>query len=153
MKFSGDTDPVEIAKGFAAAGAEWMHLTDINALAGDGDNNELSEKIIRSAGIPVQFGGGFRSREAVERWIDKGAGRIVVSTMAIQTPDLVKQLARAHPDQIVVALDHFEGSVMSHGWRHKSANSQAFPIGIGGRPIRQHGPIYALIVFWQRGFK
>ncbi len=75
--FIWHVDPVETARGFAAAGAEWMHLTDINALAGDGNNNDLLEKIIRSAGIPVQLGGGFRSREVVETWIDKGAGRIV----------------------------------------------------------------------------
>lgn len=116
-------DPVETARGFAAAGAEWMHVTDINALAGDGDNNALLEEIIRAAGIPVQLGGGFRSRETVSRWIDKGAGRIVVGTMAAQDPDLVKELAKLHPDQIVLAVDIFEGRMMTDGWRHASAIS------------------------------
>lgn len=116
-------DPLETARGFAAAGAEWMHLTDIDALAGDGNNNALLEEIIRGVGIPVQLGGGFRSREMVERWIDKGAGRIVIGTMAAQEPDLVKELAKSHPDQIVLAIDIFEGKLMMEGWREPSAFS------------------------------
>ncbi len=122
-------DPVEIARGFAAAGAEWMHLTDINALAGDGDNNELSEEIIRSAGIPVQMGGGFRSRESVERWIDKGVGRVVIGTLAAQEPDMVKEMAKRHPDQIVLAVDIYQGQMMTDGWRQPSAFSPETFIG------------------------
>lgn len=118
-------DPVETARSFAAAGAQWMHLTDINALAGTGDNNELSEKIIRSAGIPVQFGGGFRSVDAVNRWIDKGVGRVVIGTMAAQDPDTVKALAKQHPDQIVLALDVSHGQMMTAGWREPSAITPA----------------------------
>jgi phosphoribosylformimino-5-aminoimidazole carboxamide ribotide isomerase len=114
-------DPVETARNWAAAGAEWLHLTDINGLAGDGDNAELAEEIIRKAGIPVQIGGGFRSREAVTSWIEKGAGRVVIGTMAARDPDAVKELAKYYPDQIVLAVDVFEGSVMTEGWRTKSA--------------------------------
>lgn len=114
-------DPIEMVKGFATAGAQWMHVTDINALAGDGNNNDLLEEIIRSAGIPVQLGGGFRSREVVTNWIEKGAGRIVVGTMAAYDPDLVKELAKFYPDQIVLAVDIFQGAVMTEGWRTKSA--------------------------------
>lgn len=114
-------DPVETARGFAAAGASWMHVTDINALAGDGNNNDLLEEIIRAAGIPVQLGGGFRSRDSVERWIEKGAGRVVVGTMAAHDPDTFMELAKRYPDQMVLALDVFEGSVMTEGWRTKSA--------------------------------
>ena len=114
-------DPVETAKSFAAAGAEWMHVTDINALAGDGHNNDLLENIIRAVGIPVQLGGGFRSRDAIERWIDKGAGRIVVGTMAAYDPELLRELAKFFPDQIVLAVDIYQGAVMTEGWRTKSA--------------------------------
>lgn len=116
-------DPVETARGFAAAGAEWMHVTDINALVGDGNNNDLLEEIIRAAGIPVQLGGGFRSREVVSRWIDKGVGRVVLGTLAVQDPDLVKELAKFHPGQIVLAVDIFEGRMMTDGWRYPSAIS------------------------------
>lgn len=114
-------DPVETARSFVAAGAEWVHITDINALAGDGNNNDLIEQIIRSVGASVQLGGGFRSKEAVETWIDKGAGRIVLGTLAAHDPDGFKTLAMLHPDQIVLAVDVFEGAVMTEGWRTKSA--------------------------------
>ncbi len=114
-------DPIDTARSFAAAGAEWMHVTDINALAGEGDNSDLIEQIIRSAGIPVQMGGGFRSREGVDAWIDRGAGRIVIGTMAAHDPQTFKTLAKLYPDQIVLAVDVFEGSVMTEGWRSKSA--------------------------------
>lgn len=110
-------DPVETAHAFAQAGASWMHVTDINALAGDGDNNELIEEIIRTVGIPVQVGGGFRSRDRIEQWIDKGAGRVVVGTMAVHDPDLLRELTKYHPDQIVLAVDIYQDQVMTDGWR------------------------------------
>ncbi|MEO0774464.1 MAG: 1-(5-phosphoribosyl)-5-[(5-phosphoribosylamino)methylideneamino] imidazole-4-carboxamide isomerase [Pseudomonadota bacterium] len=114
-------DPVKTACGFTEAGAEWMHVIDIDAAAGRGDNSDLIEEIIRAVRIPVQVGGGFRSREGVEAWIDKGAGRIVLGTMAAHDPQTVKALADEYPDQIVLAVDVFEGSVMTEGWRTKSA--------------------------------
>ncbi|MEM7732054.1 MAG: 1-(5-phosphoribosyl)-5-[(5-phosphoribosylamino)methylideneamino] imidazole-4-carboxamide isomerase [Pseudomonadota bacterium] len=114
-------DPVKTACGFTEAGAEWMHVIDIDAVAGVGDNSDLIEEIIRSVHIPVQVGGGFRSREGVEAWIDKGAGRIVLGTMASHDPQTFKALAHEYPDQIVLSVDVFEGSVMTEGWRTKSA--------------------------------
>jgi phosphoribosylformimino-5-aminoimidazole carboxamide ribotide isomerase len=116
-------DPVETARGFAHAGASWMHVTDIDALSGEGDNNELIEEIIRAAGIPVQIGGGFRSRERVTQWIDRGAGRVVIGTMAVHDPDLLRELAKYYPDQIVLALDVFQDHVMADGWRKACAFS------------------------------
>ena len=114
-------DPIETAKSFAAAGADWIHVTDFDGIDGGTTNNALLEDIIRVAGVSVQLGGGFRTREAVERWIDKGAGRIVISTLATQDPELVKELARAYPDQIVLAVDVWQGRVMTEGWRTASA--------------------------------
>lgn len=114
-------DPVKTACGFADAGADWMHLTDINGLRGDGDNNALVEQIIRAARIPVQLGGGFRTNGQVETWIDRGAGRIVIGTMAARDPDFLRALARRHPDQIVLAVDVYQGAVMTDGWRSRSS--------------------------------
>ncbi|THF93266.1 MAG: 1-(5-phosphoribosyl)-5-[(5-phosphoribosylamino)methylideneamino] imidazole-4-carboxamide isomerase [Sulfitobacter sp. SK025] len=114
-------DPVETARGFAAAGASWMHITDINAIAGTGNNNDLIEEIIRTTGLAVQLGGGFRSRDVVESWMDKGAARIVIGTMAAHDPDLFRELAKNHPDQIVLAVDVFQGAVMTEGWKTRSA--------------------------------
>ncbi|QBF32283.1 HisA/HisF-related TIM barrel protein [Thalassococcus sp. S3] len=114
-------DPLDTARGFASAGASWMHLTDFDGIEGRGENVELIEEIIRVAGIPVQIGGGFRNRDSVERWIEKGAGRIVLGTLAVRDPDLVRELAKYFPDQIVLALDVWQGQVMSDGWRMASA--------------------------------
>lgn len=114
-------DPVARAREFAAAGAEWLHVTDMDAVAGTGNNNAILEDLILHANLPVQLGGGFRSIEAIETWIDKGAGRIVLGTIAVVQPDLVKRAARRWPDQIVLAVDVWQGRVMSHGWEDKSS--------------------------------
>ncbi len=114
-------NPAETAHGWASAGAEWMHLTDFDAIEGRDTNSELVEEIIRSAEIPVQLAGGMRTREQVEYWIDKGAGRIVIGTLAAWDPNLVKELAKLHPDQIVLAVDVWQGQVMTEGWRSQSA--------------------------------
>ena len=129
-------DPIETARGFAEAGARWMHVTDFDGVVGGSANNELLEEIIRSAGIPVQLGGGFRTREAVERWIDKGAGRIVIGTLASQDPELVKDLARSFPDQIVLAVDVWQGKVMTEGWQTASAfTPEGFIAAFDGTPL------------------
>lgn len=129
-------DPVETARSWAAAGAEWMHLTDFDAIEGRDTNAALVEEIIRAAGIPVQLAGGMRSREVIERWIDKGAGRVVVGTLAMRDPDLVRELAKYHPDQIVLAVDIWQGQVMSDGWRQAGAISPAaFIEGFAEAPL------------------
>lgn len=116
-------DPVETARRWAAQGASWMHLTDLDAIEGKMGNAELVQEIIRTAGIPVQLGGGFRSPETVAHWIDRGAGRIVLGTLATQRPEQVRALARRFPDQIVLAVDVWRGQVMRNGWRDASSFS------------------------------
>ncbi len=129
-------DPVETARAWAAAGAEWMHLTDFDAIDGSDANAELVGEIIRSAGIPVQLGGGMRTRDSIEQWIDKGAGRIVVGTLAARDPELVKELAKHHPDQIVLAVDVWQGQVMTEGWRSSSAfTPEGFVDAFGDTPF------------------
>lgn len=114
-------DPVAKAKSFAKAGAEGLHITDFDAMSGDERNADLIRKIIRTVGIPVQLGGGFRSLERIVEWIDRGASRIVVGTLALHQPDVVKEAAKLFPDQIVLAVDVFEDRVASDSWRQKSA--------------------------------
>ena len=129
-------DPVETARGFARAGATWMHVTDINGLRGDGDNTDLVAEIIRAAGIPVQLGGGFRTEAQVAQWIDLGAGRVVIGTMAARNPELLHQLAKFYPDQIVMALDVHEGAVATDGWRERSSFSpESFLTAFEGDPL------------------
>lgn len=113
-------DPVEKAKEFARSGATWMHLTDFNAIDGDDGNAGLVEEIIRSAGLAVQLAGGVRTYERAESWISKGVGRVVLGTAAVKDPQLVKKLAKFHPDQIVIAIDVWNGRVLTDGWREES---------------------------------
>jgi|TARA_B110000908_G_C10181932_1_gene416101 phosphoribosylformimino-5-aminoimidazole carboxamide ribotide isomerase len=114
-------DPVAKAKSFAKAGAEWLHITDFDAMSGDERNTDLIREIIQTVGVSVQMGGGFRSLDRIAEWIDHGAGRIVVGSLALHQPELVKEAAKLFPDQIVLAVDVFEGVVVSDGWRQKSA--------------------------------
>ncbi len=114
-------DPLETAKKYAESGAEWIHLTDFDAIAGNDCNTELVQDILWHCGTSIQLGGGFRSLQSISDWIDRGAGRIVIGTLAIMAPDLVKQAAKLYPDQIVLAIDVFKGKIMSDGWRNPSA--------------------------------
>jgi len=116
-----DTDPVEVAKGFAAAGARRMHITDFDAIAGVDRNLSLIAEIIRKAGIPVQIAGGFRTQDAIERAFEFGAARVVMGTVATRHPDWVKAMAKYYPDQIVLSVDVWKGQVMVDGWREPCA--------------------------------
>lgn len=129
-------DPVETARSFAAAGAEWMHLTDLDAVRGNRRNEALVEEIIHRAGVPVQLGGGIRSRERAEHWIEKGAGRVVLGTMAAYDPKSAAALAKYHPDQIVLSVDIWQGQVMTEGWRKSGAWSpEGFIDAFEGTPF------------------
>lgn len=114
-------DPIETARAWAGDGASWMHVTDFDAIEGRATNTELVERLIREVGIAVQLGGGIRTIDAAEQWIDKGAGRIVIGTLATQQPEEVKALAKRYPDQIVLAVDVWRGEVMRDGWRSGAA--------------------------------
>ena len=116
-------DPVAKCREFASGGAEWMQLTDIDAIDGNYQNRSKIIEIIRQVGIPVQIGGGFNTVERISEWIDLGAGRIVVGTLAVLDPNTVKRAAKLFPDQIVVAVDVWQGSVMIQGWHKRSAIS------------------------------
>ena len=101
-------DPVKKAIEFANAGAEWLQITDFNAIDGDDGNAALITKIIHRCGVSVQLAGGFYTLERIDHWIDLGAGRIVMGTAAITQPNTVKKAAKLYPDQIVLALDVFK---------------------------------------------
>lgn len=115
-------DPVKKAQEFAALGAEWMHVTDFDAVARKAKTNAaLIEEIIVKAGLPVQVAGGIRSMEHVDHWIEKGAGRVVIGTAAVVNPQFVRQAAKTYPDQIVLSVDVRDGLVTTDGWRAQSA--------------------------------
>ncbi len=114
-------DPVEKAKEFAEAGGTLIHVTDFDAVAGEEPQSELIEEIIRTAGARVQVGGGIRSVERAADLIEKGAARVVISTLATMQPQMVQEMINTYPDQVVLAIDIWEGGLMTEGWRTKAA--------------------------------
>lgn len=133
-----DVDPLETAIGFARDGAEWVHVVDLDAVAGSGSNEELIRQIIRKTGTPVQVAGGIRSEEQVRRWSDAGAGRIVMGTASVTHPQWVREIAYAHPDQIAVSVDVWQGHVMIRGWLEQTAYTATdFVHWFDGWPLAQ----------------
>lgn len=110
-------DPAAQARAFAEAGAEWLHVVDLDgAFAGEGRNVGAVEAIVAAFPGKVQLGGGIRSRETIERWIARGVERVVMGTAALEDPALVREAAAAHPGRIVVAVDAKGGMVATRGW-------------------------------------
>jgi len=114
-------DPAAQAMIFAEAGAQHLHVVDLDgSFAGHAVNAEAVESIVRTFPGHVQLGGGIRNREAVERWFDLGVSRIVIGTAALKDPEFVKGVARDFPGGIVVAVDARDGYVATDGWAEKS---------------------------------
>lgn len=108
-------DPAEVAERFAADGAERLHVVDLDAALGTGDNGWVIRSLIGSCGVPVQLGGGLRSLEAVEAALEGGADRAVVGTAATD-PGFVRELVVRFGDRVVVAVDVDEDLVRIRGW-------------------------------------
>lgn len=114
-------DPADQALIFAEAGAEHLHVVDLDgAFAGEARNAEAVTAIVESFPGHVQLGGGIRDRAAVERWFDLGVARIVIGTAALTDPDFVKAAAADFPGGIVVAVDAKGGFVATQGWAETS---------------------------------
>lgn len=110
-------DPAAQAELFAQAGAEWLHVVDLDgAFAGESVNGAAVAAILGRFGGKVQLGGGIRNRDSVERWLDLGVRRVVIGTAALEDPDLVRAAARDNPGRIVVAVDARDGMVATRGW-------------------------------------
>ena len=115
-----DTDPVEVAKRFQQAGARMLHIVDLDGAFSEGNspNRRLLGEIVRAIDIPVQFGGGIRSRRDAKQVLDLGASRLVIGTMAIEAPEtLTKMLHQFAPQQIAVGIDARNGQVVTRGWQ------------------------------------
>lgn len=114
--------PAEQARAFQDAGFTWLHVVDLNgAFEGRAVNDGAVRAILEAVDIPVQLGGGVRSRADVERWLQAGVARVILGTAAVRNPLLVRDLAREHPDRIAVALDVKDGRVAVEGWAETSA--------------------------------
>ncbi len=113
-------DPVAVAESFAAAGARWIHVVDLDAArSGEGVNRPVVSRIaaaVSSAGVRVQSGGGVRSLADAEELISAGVARVVIGTAAVENPELVAEAASRWPGQVAVGLDHRGGEVRLRGW-------------------------------------
>lgn len=110
-------DPVEQALAFEKAGAQWMHMVDLDAaFSGVSVNHKIVEDILHHISIPIQLGGGIRSLERAEKWLSLGVSRVVFGTAAIEQPDMIRQACRFFPQSVAVGIDARDGVAMSHGW-------------------------------------
>ncbi len=116
-----NADPADQARRFAAAGAEWLHLVDLNgAFAGKPVNGAAVEAILKSVTLPVQLGGGMRDLAGIEGWLARGVSRVILGTAALKNPALVKEACRAFPGKIAVGIDAKAGKVAVEGWAETS---------------------------------
>ena len=114
-------DPGAQAAAFAAAGCEWLHVVDLDgAFAGRPANAEAVDAILSAVSVPVQLGGGIRDMATVEGWLEKGVARVILGTVAVEDPDLVREAARAHPGRVAVGLDARNGKVATRGWAEET---------------------------------
>ena len=116
-----NTDPADQARQFAAAGAEWLHLVDLDgAFAGAPVNEAAVEGILAATALPVQLGGGIRDMDRIEGWLKRGVARVILGTVALKNPDLVKQACKRFPGKIAVGIDAKGGKVAVEGWAETS---------------------------------
>jgi phosphoribosylformimino-5-aminoimidazole carboxamide ribotide isomerase len=114
-------DPAAQAKSFEDQGFEYLHVVDLNgAFAGESVNGAAVEAILRAVTIPVQLGGGIRTLAHVEAWLDKGLARVILGTVAVRDPALVKEAARRWPGRVAVGIDARGGRVAVEGWAETS---------------------------------
>ncbi len=114
-------DPGAQAKAFQDQGFEWLHVVDLNgAFAGKPVNGDAVDAILKSTTNPVQLGGGIRDLKQIETWLDKGIKRVILGTVAVRDPELVKEACRLFPDQVAVGIDAKGGYVAVEGWDETS---------------------------------
>lgn len=138
-------DPVAIAQKWAASGAAWLHVVNLDGAFGAAEASQANRAALRAiaAAVPlrIQFGGGVRSLADVEAALASGAARVVIGTAAIETPELVAEVLRKHgPERLTIGLDSKDGMIVTRGWQ------QATPltaIEVGER-MREMGVVHAL---------
>lgn len=117
-----DISPMEAAKEFVYAGAEWLHIIDIDSSLQNGrSNSDLICQIIESVDVPVQVGGGIRTFLDVEWWLNKGAARVVLGTAAVVDRHLIMDVCGRFPSEIVISITGKDGYAMIDGWRTKTS--------------------------------
>ncbi|MEL6531860.1 MAG: 1-(5-phosphoribosyl)-5-[(5-phosphoribosylamino)methylideneamino]imidazole-4-carboxamide isomerase [Pseudomonadota bacterium] len=114
-------DPAAQAQAFEAAGCAWLHLVDLNgAFEGVPVNGDAVRAILGAVSVPAQLGGGIRDMGTIEMWLEAGIARVILGTVAVENPELVRQAARAFPGRIAVGLDARGGRVATRGWAEET---------------------------------
>ena len=110
-------DPAAQAAAFQALGFSWLHIVDLDgAVQGAAKNASAVAAILKRTALPVQLGGGIRDRAAIERWLAAGVTRVILGTVALKNPELVREAAQAYPGRVAVGIDAKAGRVAVEGW-------------------------------------
>ena len=116
-----ETDPAAQARRFAELGFPWLHMVDLNgAFEGRSVNGAAVDAILDATDMKVQLGGGIRDMTAIEGWLARGVARVILGTVALRDPDLVREAARAFPGRVAVGIDARDGRVAVEGWAEQS---------------------------------
>jgi phosphoribosylformimino-5-aminoimidazole carboxamide ribotide isomerase len=114
---------IEIAMKWKAAGADMLHVVDLDATLRTGKNNiEIITKLIKDVNIPVEVAGGIRSIDAVNEMFSRNAAKVVLGTMAYKEPSSIRGLAKKKADKIIISIDQYNGKVMIDGWKESSGS-------------------------------
>jgi phosphoribosylformimino-5-aminoimidazole carboxamide ribotide isomerase len=117
-------NPIDIAKYWKDCGAEMIHVVDLDgAKVKNPVNCEIVIEIIRNVNIPVEIGGGIRTEESIQNYIDNGVERVVIGTLALKNPDWFCRMCDKFPHKLVLGIDAINGFVVTEGWRETSKTS------------------------------
>lgn len=112
-----DDFPYKRAAEFYESGCKWLHVVDLDgAFEGKSVNGKAVEDIIKNTNMSIQLGGGIRSLSSIEKWLDKGISRVILGTVAVENPEIVKEACKLFPGKIAVGIDAREGKVAVKGW-------------------------------------
>lgn len=117
-------DPAAQAKSFETQGFQYLHMVDLNgAFEGQPMNGAAVDAILQTVSMPVQLGGGIRDMATIETWLTKGITRVILGTVAVKNPDLVREACKEFPGKVAVGIDARGGMVAVEGWAETSATS------------------------------
>lgn len=116
--------PADQAVQWAQAGFSWIHIVDLNgAIEGKPVNEDAVRSILDSVDLPLQLGGGIRTLEQIENWLHAGVSRVILGTVAVKDPDLMRKACELFPGQIVLGLDAYGENIATEGWVEKSGQN------------------------------
>lgn len=129
-------NPVVVARRWRDAGFSRLHVVDLDAATGAGNNDGVVAALLDTPPVQVQVGGGIRTDERARALLDAGAARVIVGTRAVEDPEWLASLAGAFPDRVIVAADVRERRVLTHGWaRAQARDVTEFVAGIAELPL------------------